>query len=236
MLLKLYFLQQFFSFLIPSVSIIFAENTTLYYAFYGEGDYYGIWTDISVPFDVPHIEPCSRSDNDCYQFYAVSLPPPHWIQAGWAYHPEYFIPRSYYEYCIVDCESPGNQGNSAFYSLTQTGEHFWGNSINYQVSYDTQEPGNRWCAWINLIRMYCGPVGLTSSYIIAQAEIHNVPQNEMNTLYSDIKVKGADGYWIDPILDNHLHSSFPYTAIKISTDSFKAIGRQWDIHLPIITK
>jgi hypothetical protein len=146
-------------------------------------------------------------------------------------------PRSYYEYCIVDCELDANKNNTEFYNLIEPNVHGWGNSIYYEVSYQSDVPGNRWCAWINWSQVYCGPVGLTSSDVIVQAEVHNAPHNEMNTLFSDITVGLGNGYWVaDVIQGNHLFPDFPYKIIVTSPNSFRAVGRQWDILIPMVKK
>jgi hypothetical protein len=142
-----------------------------WYAWYDQGDYYGVWATIQSPTVAPYTPP------DSGQSHSVTTPGPYWMQAGWLYGYGDAAPTKYYEYCAENCENDPTQ-----YHKELPGSQTWGSGVKYEVSYDGSMGNKTWRAWVGGIRQICIPNIQTAPVnVMIQSEIHRSPRTEINT-------------------------------------------------------
>jgi hypothetical protein len=190
-----------------------------WYSYYSQSGYYGLWSIIYTPTSKPYTP---SNDNQSHSVTTPGGGP--WVQAGWLLYPTWSQAKQYYEYGVGGVHEVVNLNNQA-----------WGTGIKYEVSYDGSTGSNRWCVWINGVRIRCwNDVHTAPSRLIVQSETHTTTDTVFWTDFTYIKVRNAAGTWVNPTLVNHMHADPPYGNTILTNGSF----RTWrhGIFLPLVVK
>lgn len=116
----------------------------------------------------------------------VTSPLPHWIQTGW----HYLLGLNYFPEKYVEYEPPGS-GN---YQLIYYGTQNWGETSEYKVVWLN---GTVWCAWIDGDEKVCVDIGMGAPLVVlAHSEVHDSPQNELNTDFSSVYYLDSNNQWL----------------------------------------
>jgi hypothetical protein len=190
-----------------------------WYSYYSQSGYYGLWSTIYTPSSKPYTP---NNDNQSHSLTTPGGGP--WVQAGWYLYPNWSQAKQYYEY-----------GVGGVHEVVPLSNQPWGTGIKYEVSYDGSTGSNRWCVWINGVRIRCwNDVHSAPSLLIAQSETHTTTDTVFYTDFKAIRVRNAAGTWVYPTLVNHMHADTPYGNTILTSESF----RTWrhGIFLPLVVK
>jgi hypothetical protein len=154
----------------------------------------------------------------------VSLPLPYWIQAGWRYYKDYEHPRRYVEYCVPPCGIGDRE-------LNEYDPQYWGSIVEYKVDHYAS---TTWCASINGILKECQILTAAPAEMQVFSEIHVDSRNELDTRFSAVYYKTADGLWFLFDQENWTDES-PYYVQKDEPYYFRTY-RSSPIYLPAVFK
>ena len=88
----------------------------------------------------------------------------------------------------------------------------WGQTANYQVNWLS---GTTWCALIDGDEKACIDLSVSvPAYVVAQSEVHDSSQNELNTDFSEVFYLDSNNQWIYFSQTNWVEQS-PYMVNKI---------------------
>jgi len=131
--------------------------------------------------------------------------------------------KSYIEYLDLDGE----------YGVPEFGNHLWNTVIEYRIEHDF---GEWWCASIEGGAEICRHVHLAPWTVMASAEVHESPMNELDTFFSDIYYQSSSGNWYR--FNQHLWlEEFPYSIAKYDPSYFRTYRLSTnDIFIPLILR
>jgi hypothetical protein len=141
---------------------------------------YGVKANIWTPSNPLYIEESGVSN-------WVSIPPPYWLQAGWHYYKNWPTPERYVEYCVSPCQNPDD------HDIISHGAQSWGTIVEYKVDHYTS---TTWCASIDGVLKICKITQGAPLEMQVFSEVHNSPDNQLNTRFSNVYYKTVDNRWL----------------------------------------
>jgi hypothetical protein len=140
----------------------------------------------------------------------VSIPQPYWVQAGWRYYLGWSTPRMFLEHL----------GPVVGYGIREPQEQAWGTVQQFRVEWTSD---TLWCAWIGDEYSDCQEVAPAPAQVQAYSDLHYDNQNELNTEFSEVYYRDAQGQWF--LLDEGLwREDAPYLVDKIQPWHFRNHG------------
>ncbi len=206
-------------FLLFSSMLFVLPVSANWYSYYSQSGYYGLWAVIYTPKNIPYTP---NGDNQSHSVTTPGGGP--WVQTGWLYYPNWSQAKQYYEY-----------GVGGDHEIIYLNNHVWGTGCKYEVSQDGDIGLNRWCVWVNGVKIRCwNNIHAAPSLLIAQSETHFNPETVFFTSFKAIRVRNAAGTWVYPTLSNHMTADPPYRYSILTSTSFQTwrIG----IFLPLMIK
>lgn len=176
---------------------------------------YGVRANIWTPSEAPYLETSGQSN-------WVSLPTPHWMQAGWRYYQGWEDPIRYVEYLDTNGD----------YDLLEYGTQPWGHIVEYKV--DNYNKTTTWCGYVEGVIRVCKIVRSAPSQVQVYSEVHESPNNELDTRFSAVYYKTSDDVWF---LFNQANwrEDCPYLVQKDENYYFRTF-RGTCVYLPFVCK
>jgi hypothetical protein len=207
-------------------AIIFENRVTLanWYAGNIHNTGYGAKANIYTPPSPVFLVQSGQSGESSWVSTAGSG---NWIQTGWHYY-WYYDPQKPLSYV----ESVAS-GEHVLYDISS---HEWGTEKEYLVYYE-HNSAYQWCALIDgqpthcRILVHAPPVQLQFL-----SEVHNYPQNEIDTMFTNASFQDSSGSW-HLLYQNNWVENFPYGVYKYHPHRYQTYRNiTHELYMPFIQR
>ena len=120
--------------------------------------------------------------------------------------------------------------------IVEAGPHVWGTAKEYRVYYEPNS-ADKWCALIDGEPVHCRIyVHTPPVQLQVLSEVHDYPQNEIDTLFTDVSFQDVNGSW-HPFYQNNWDEVFPYGVYKYHPYRFQTYRKiTYETYMPYIQR